>query len=94
MILGALDTKYESKFQILSLYKKKTKNFSKPFFQAVNGNVNLGQMLKHIEPSRYTIFVVILGEKTIYIDEDKLKLISLRYPLNQTIQEIILDKKR
>lgn len=94
MILGILDTKYESKFQILSLYKKKTKNFSKPFFLTINSNVNIGQMLKHIEPSRYTIFIVLSNEKTIYLDEDKVKLLSLRYPLNQTIQEIISDKKR
>ena len=94
MILGVLDSKYESKFQLLSLYKKKTKNFSKPFFLTVNDEVNIGQLLKHIEPNKYTIFIVLTNEKTIYIDEDKIKLLSLRYPLYQSIREILLDKKR
>ena len=94
MILGVLDTKYESKFQILSLYKKKTKNFSKPFFLCVNDSTSIGQILKRIEPNRYTIFIVLSNEKPIYLDEDKVKLLSLKYPVNQTIQEIISNKKR
>lgn len=94
MILGILDSKYESKFQLLSLYKKKTKNFSKPFFLTINDSVTIGQLLKHIEPARYTIFIVLSNDRTVYLDEDKVKLLSLKYPLTQSLEDILSVKKR
>ncbi len=92
LLLGVMDTKYESKYQLISLYKKKTKNFSKPFFLTVKDDVTLVQLLKHIEPNRYTVFILLREGKTIYLDEDKIKLLSLRHSLDTKISEL-LDKK-
>jgi len=89
LLLGIIDSKTECKYQPISIYKKKTKNFSKPFFVTINGNITLGEALKHIELNKFTIFIVLLKDsKTKLIDEQLLKLISVRYPINTSFDEI------
>lgn len=89
MVLGIIDSKQESKYQPISLYKKKTKNFSKPFFITINGTVTISEALKHIELNRFTLFIVVLSNnQTKLIDEQTLKLLSIKYPINFTFDEI------
>lgn len=89
LVLGIIDWKAESKYQAISLFKKKTKNFSKPFFVVINGSITLGLALKHIEPNRFTIFVVILNEsKTKLVDEQILKQLSIKFPITTSFNEI------
>lgn len=89
LVLGVLDWKNECKYQPIALYKKKTKNFSKPFFITINGDVNIGDALKKIELNRFTIFVVILSDnKTKLIDEQNLKLLSIKYPYTSSFDDI------
>lgn len=90
MILGIIDSKYESKYQPISIFKKKTKNFSKPFFYYVNGEVTLKEIIKKIEPNKFTIFVVKLDDgKTKMLDEEKIKLLVLSYPIYLSLKDII-----
>lgn len=89
MILSVLDWKSESKYKPISLFKKKTKNFSKPFFITINGNITISQALKHVEVNKFTIFVVILNNsKTKLVDEQTLKILSMKYPINLSFDEI------
>ena len=89
MILGLFESKREGRYQPTILYKKKTKNFSKPFFYVINGDVTLGQAIKKIEINRFTIFIVNLScGATKTVDEQKLKLLSLKFSFSTTFDEI------
>ena len=93
LLFGVFESKNESKYQPAFIYKKKTKNFSKPFFVCVNGDVTIGESLKRIESNRFTIFVVLLANgSTRFIDEQKLKLLSLQYHIFSTFNEILIKK--
>lgn len=90
LILGLLDTQKECCYRPNVLYKKKTKNFSKPFFYVVNGDTELGHVLKKVEVNKFTIFIVLLGDGKIkMIDEEKIKLMTLMYPLKTKLSEIL-----
>ena len=89
LFLGIIDSKSECKYQPISIYKKKTKNFSKPFFMTINGDVSIGDALKHIELNKYTIFIVLLKEnKTKFVDEQALKLLSFKYSITVNFNDI------
>ena len=89
LALGIFDSKAECKYQPISIYKKKTKNYSKPFFLCVNSDKTIGDLLKHIEINRFTIFVVIFpNNKTRLLDEQSLKALSIKYSIDKTIDEI------
>ena len=93
LLLGAIDTKFESKYQPSILVKKDVKNFTKPYFTVVDENTPLNLLLKHIEPNRATIFVVRLESKTIFIDEKQVKEFLLKYPYSSPIKECIKQEK-
>lgn len=89
LLFGVFESKNESKYQPSFIYKKKTKNFSKPFLLCINGEISLGDALKHIESNRFTVFIVILSNnKTRLVDENKIKLFSLQYSLTTSLDEI------
>jgi len=91
LLFGVFEWKNESKYQPAFLYKKKTKNYSKPFLICVNGDVTLSDALKHIENNRFTIFVVVLSNNTTkFIDEQKLKLLALKYSLNFNFNDLFV----
>lgn len=95
LLLGIIDSKAECKYQPISLYKKKTKNFSKPFFVTINGDITISQALKHIESNRFTIFIVILSDnKTKLVDEQNLKFLSIKYSINSTFNEVLNEKRK
>ena len=63
-------------------------------FITVNENVCLSQLLKHIEINKLTIFIVnFSNSKSKFLDEETVKLLSLKYPLNKPIKEIIKQEK-
>ena len=95
LLLGIFDSKSESKYQPISIYKKKTKNFSKPFFVTINGDVTIGDALKHIELNKFTIFIVIFSDnRTKLIDEQNLKFLSIKFPINLTFNEVLNEKRK
>lgn len=94
LLFGIFESKNESKYQPSFIYKKRTKNFSKPFLICVKGDVSIAETLKHIESNRFTIFVVLLGNNsTRFIDEQKVKLLSLQYPAYFTFDDILIKNK-
>ena len=93
LVLGAIDTKSECHYQPMSEINKKIKNFSKPFLLTVNGSTSLSALLRHIEPSRLTVFVVVLKNRTIFLDEQKVKSLSLIYPIYLSLDQIFKQDK-
>ena len=94
MILGMLEGKQECKYQPIDLYKKKIKNYSKPLFLTVRSNTTLSQLARHIEMSRFTIFVVVFeNEKTKLLDEQAVKRLLLVYSLDTTLEKIFMKDK-
>lgn len=90
LILGNIDFKKEGRYLPISIYKKTSKNFSKPLFIYVNEKASLSQLIKHIEINKFTIFIVNLhDEKTKMIDENTLKNYTFKYPLSTTLGEIL-----
>lgn len=95
LLFGVFESRKESRYQPAFLYKKKTKNFSKPFLICLNGNVLLGEAIKHIESNRFTIFIVLLKNgQTRLIDENKLKLLALKFPLPLSFDEIYFKQDK
>ncbi len=89
LLLGIIDSKYECKYQPISIFKKQTKNFSRPSVYAVNSNLSISTLLKHIEVNKFTIFVVKFPSgKCLYLDEEKIKKLSLAYPISTKIEDI------
>ena len=94
LLLGMIDSKYESKYQPTILFKKKNKDFSKTIFLTVNGKSSLAKLIRHIEINRFTVFVVnFQNGKTIMLDENKIKTLSFKYPLNLSLEEIFTQDK-
>lgn len=90
LILGIIDGKSESKYKPIAIYKKKTKNFSKPFFYMIKDDVTLAQALKRIELNRFTIFVLESEDgKVRMFDENKIKLLSIKFSLDTKFKDII-----
>ena len=89
LLCGVIQTKYEGRYKLMALLKKKTKNFSKPLTLAVNSSATLGEMLKHIEVNKFTIFYCLFKDgKTKILDEKIVLELSLVYPLSATLDEI------
>ncbi len=90
LVLGIIDSKKESRYQPIAIYKKKTKNFSKPFFYYLSEDVTIGAALRHIEINRFTIFVIRLNNgKVKMLDEEKIKLLSLKFPIETKFKDIL-----
>ena len=94
LVLGALDLNFISKYEKVSVFNKKNKNFSKPRFFVVTSEVKLNELVKKIQGNRTTIFVLILknGENKILIDKMILE-ISLKVDLNENIGTILEKNK-
>ena len=94
MIISALENKKESYYQQINKFNKKIKNYSKPVFRIVNSSETLTSILKHIEVSRYTIFVVIFANnKTLLVDECRLQSWALIFPLDTSLEMIFRQGK-
>ncbi len=90
MILGLFDIQSECKYKPIAIYKKKTKNFSKPFFYMIDESVDIGQVLKKIELNKFTVFILQFQDGRVkMIDENKIKLLSIKYPLSTKLVDIL-----
>lgn len=93
LVLGIIDSKFECRYQPVNIFKKRTKDFSKPVFIAVNCEVTLCELLKHIEVNKYTIFVVVLKNgNSLHLDEGKVKKLSMNYPLNAKLCDLFKNQ--
>lgn len=94
LLLGVIDSKFESKYQPSILLKKDVKNFTRPYFVVVDVNTPLNILLKHIEANRLTIFVVSYDNKTLFIDEKQVKEYLLNYQYSTLLKDCIKQEKR
>lgn len=79
----------------MALFKKKTKNFSKPISYAVNSSVTLGELIKHIEVNKFTIFYILFSDgKTKIIDEKIVIKLSLEHSLSMTLEKIYSNRDK
>ncbi len=89
MLLGVVQSKFESKYEKLNLFKKKVKNFSRINTLAVKSTSTLGEVLKRIELNKHTVFYIIGENKTKFIDEKTIISWSMIYPYNTQIDRIV-----
>ena len=55
----------------------------------VSSEIELGQLLKHIQQNRYTVFYVdFAGQRTRILDENNIMNLTLKYPLNMNLCDI------
>lgn len=92
MLAGLLQTRFEARYEVMNLYKKKIKNFSRSLSLVVGEEVTLGGLLKHIQVNKFTVFYVVCEGRTRIVDESTVLNWTLRYPLSTPIGEIINKK--
>lgn len=89
MLAGIVESNFESRYQKMNMFKKKIKSFSKVQSLVVQDSITLGQILKHIEANKFTVFYIVSDEKTRALDEKALLKLSLIYPLSLSLSEIL-----
>lgn len=95
LLMGVVQTSYEGRYKLMALFKKKTKNFSKPISYAVNSSVTLGELIKHIEVNKFTIFYILFSDgKTKIIDEKIVIKLSLEHSLSMTLEKIYSNRDK
>lgn len=92
MLAGLMQTRFESRYEMFNLYKKKVKDFSRPLSMVVNSQTTLGALVKHIQINKFTLFYVVGEGRTRIVDEGTVLNWALLFPLNITLAEI-LNKK-
>ena len=93
MLGGVVQSRFESKYQVMNVFKKKIKNYSRPINLVVEDTVPLGELIKHIQPNKFTIFLVV-GRRTRVVDERLILDLSLIYPYSMAIGEILTKIKK
>lgn len=93
MLGGVIQSRFESKYQVMNVFKKKIKNYSRPINLVVEETVTLGQLIKHIQPNKFTVFFVV-GKRTRVVDERLVLDLSLMFPYSMEIGEILIKIKR
>ena len=89
LILSLLSSQKQSKYVLISRLEKKLKNFSKCKFIYIKKSTSLAKIASKIDSVSFTIFVVDLDNKTVYIDENKILKLTLNFPLTLSIGQII-----
>lgn len=79
----------DGKYIFANRLNKKVKNFAKVKFIYIKKSTSLAKMISKIDFNKYTIFVVNIDEKNLFLDEEKILKLSLNFPLTKSIQEIL-----
>ncbi len=90
LICGVIETKFEGKYEHISVFKKVIKDFSSVKTLSVSENVTLGELIKNIDQSKLTIFFVLSEGKTKMISEKKVISLCMNYPLTTSLKELNL----
>lgn len=94
MILSGIENKNECRYEVRDVFDKRVKNYSKPLLLTVNASETLASLVKHIEANKFTIFIIVFqNNKTKLLDEQAVKLLSIKYPLNTIIHDIFRQDK-
>lgn len=89
LVLSLISTNSQSKYKMVSRFDKKLKNFSKCKFVYIKKSTSLAKIASKIDSSKFTIFVITLDGKTLFMDEEKILKLSLKYPLTLSIGEVL-----
>ncbi len=90
LIVGILDLQFNSKYEKISIFCKKTKDFSKINLICVSQEVCLKELIKRIENAKNTAFLLVLENGKSLILSEKLVLnMSLQFPNDTKLKEII-----
>lgn len=87
LLSGLLGIDNESKYELIGLTKKGNKNFEEVTIKSVNPGTRLVDIIKQISPRKRTVFLLKSNNKI--ITEEKIIKMSMIYPLNKKIDEII-----
>ena len=94
MVLSSIESKNSCKYDVINLFDKNIKNYSRPLFLVVKSNEKLSTLVKHIEANKFTIFIVIfIDNKTKLLDEQAVKVLMLAHPLEMQLCEIFKQDK-
>ncbi|MBE7073871.1 MAG: hypothetical protein E7379_02130 [Clostridiales bacterium] len=93
MILSCVDGKTECKYQLINMFDKKNKSYSKPLFLFINNEETLSNLVRHLELNKVVVFVAIVGGKTKLLDEQAVLSLSLIYPLSASLNDIFKQDK-
>ncbi len=90
LLSGLLEIESENRYELVGLVKKCDKNFGRVVIKNVNLGTRLIDIVRQIEPRRRTIFLLKNNNKI--ITEDYIMKLSMIYPLDSNINEIIKKK--
>lgn len=93
MIISALENKKECYYQQINNFTKKIKNYSRPSCVVVDCNQTIIQLIKHVETNRFTVFFVMFDDHCEMVDERKLQLLAVQFPLNYSIRNVLRQEK-
>ncbi|MBQ8792735.1 MAG: site-2 protease family protein [Clostridia bacterium] len=94
MILSSIESKNECKYEVMNVFNKKIKNYSKPLFLSVNSSETIAGLIKHIEVNKFTIFLVVFpNDKTKLLDEQAVKALSFKYQLSTRLSDIFMQDR-
>ncbi len=86
---GIIDSKFECKYDQVNLFNKKLKDFSHVKFLMVSDEVTLGEMMRAIDLSKFTLFYIITHEDKVKVMTEKMVLkLCLKEPITKKIKEL------
>lgn len=94
LFAGILDLRFSSKFEKINIFTKTMKNFTKPNIYCVGTETTLSELLSKLETTKTIIFCVILESgKIVNLSEKMVINLSLNFPINTKLNEILINKK-
>ena len=89
LVIGILESNFEGKYEKMSLFNKKIKNFSQIKSIYVSPSTKLSEIIKSIDANRLTIFYVTMPDGNIKtLSENAIMKLCLKYPYETKIEEI------
>lgn len=89
LLSGIIDTEKEIKYERLYFFKKRKRSILKTRILFVPFDITIDEMLKKIERSKFTIFYVEYSGKHKFLPEDVVINLSLSFPFDTKIGEIL-----
>ncbi len=93
LFAGVLDLNFETKFEKLNVFKKKSKNFSKLNSLYVSPETTIKDLIDKMQTSKTLLFCVILESgRVVNLSEKMVLELSLRFPIDTKLNDIFTTK--
>ncbi len=90
LVGGILDLNFVTRFEKISIFNKKQKQFSKPTILMISGEASLKELTNKIQTSKSQLFCLTLENgRTIFLSEKLILNLLKNYELNEKIKNII-----